>query len=95
MDITPKPNRPDRPDRTPDLVLPDNHKECEVSLWIEENLFSIKTTMSDYITNSIVKSSPCKSVEDYMEATLNHYPEDDPRCLAIIGYRFEQDLFKE
>ena len=83
---------PDRPDRAPDIILPENSKECEVSLWIEENVYAIETIMSEQVINSVVGDNPCESVKYYMEATLKYYNGHDVRCDAIVNYYAEQIL---
>ena len=84
--------KPSRPFRAPDIVLRHNGFECEVELWIEENLFCITGAMSNDVSNDHY-SGPL--VSHYIESTLKRYPAEDVRCVAILEYYCEQELLKE
>lgn len=69
-------NHISRPDRGPDLILPNGSLGCKIELWFEEELFALRN--ADYALKHISTEAIC-SLEDeitpkqYIDRVLRSY----------------------
>ena len=89
----------DRPNREPDVILPEVADFSKVEVWIEEKRFAFRGTLHDSVASKQLDIDVTSDPVVYLKAVISAYESGHnsirERAEAATGYFLEQEIFSE
>lgn len=75
-----------KPNRDPDIVLPEYMGWTEVRIWVNESIFGMHGCYFDCVTSDHLGLIQCRDVMMYLNRIVKIFSESNPRRAAVVEF---------